>query len=374
MGRKREACNGRAGVPPATIPCRAVRGLRYTQQMRIGAMNYQGHWCVAVLLLSGACKKPVTDSPPSGASTQPTSAQPSAAAQAAQPAGFPLAALRAKLKTNVFMPAAPREAAPEPPAKLFQKVTYTAPLGKNVAYVSPPQAGAKRPAIVWISGGFNWSIGADSWELEHPSNDQSARAFRDAGVVLMRPALRGGNDNPGKGECFLGEVDDVLAAADYLAARADVDPQRIYLGGHSTGGTMALLAAASSDRFRAVFAFGPVADARQYGDSGCLPANVSETEAAPRAAIDFVKDIRTPTFVIEGEKGNVDVLAFLKSEKKSAPLELVTIPGADHISSLFPASVALARQILADTGPAPSFKLDAEAIGKQAAENAAKAP
>jgi len=126
--------------------------------------------------------------------------------------------------------------------------------------------------------------------------------------------------------------------------------------------------------FSRVFAFGPVADARQYGDSGCLPANVSDSEAAPRAAIDFVKDIRTPTFVIEGEKGNVAVFPILKSELKAAPLELVTIPGADHFTPLFPASAALASQILADTGPAPSFKLDVVAIGKQAAENAATAP
>ena len=79
---------------------------------------------------------------------------------------------------------------------------------------------------------------------------------------MMFPSLRGGNDNPGVREGFFGEVDDVLAAAEYLSKQAFVDPQRIYLGGHSTGGTLVLLVAECSGRFRAVFSFGPVLGTR----------------------------------------------------------------------------------------------------------------
>ena len=39
----------------------------------------------------------------------------------------------------------------------------------------------------------------------------------------MYPSLRGGNDNPGVKESFLGEVDDVLAAFDYLSAQPYVE-------------------------------------------------------------------------------------------------------------------------------------------------------
>jgi dipeptidyl aminopeptidase/acylaminoacyl peptidase len=59
--------------------------------------------------------------------------------------------------------------------------------------------------------------------------------------------LRGGNDNPGRREGFLGEVDDVLAAADHLSKLPHIDPTQIYLGGHSTGGTLALLVAECSN-------------------------------------------------------------------------------------------------------------------------------
>ena len=81
---------------------------------------------------------------------------------------------------------------------------------------------------------------------------------------MMFPSLRGGNDNPGTKEGFLGEVNDVLASADYLAREPSVDPNRMYLGGHSTGGTLVLLVAESTDRFRAVFSFGPVSDVSGY--------------------------------------------------------------------------------------------------------------
>jgi alpha/beta superfamily hydrolase len=219
--------------------------------------------------------------------------------------------------------------------------------------------------MLWIAGGFDWAIGEWAWEAPPRSNDQSARAFREAGIVLMRPALRGSNENPGNNECFLGEVDDVLAAAEYLAKRPDVDPQRIYLGGHSTGGTMVLLAAASTTRFRAAFAFGPVADPRQYGADGCLPSDVAEEEALARAPVAFLRDIRVPTLVIEGKGGNVDVFSELERAKGQAPLELVSVPGADHFSVIAPASEELARQILADTGPTPRFVLDVAAIAKR---------
>ncbi len=83
---------------------------------------------------------------------------------------------------------------------------YDAPLGRNVAYVTPVKAATKRPAMLWIAGGMDFGIGSETWEPAPRSNDQSARAFRERGLVLMRPSLRGSNENPGKNECFLGEV------------------------------------------------------------------------------------------------------------------------------------------------------------------------
>ena len=53
---------------------------------------------------------------------------------------------------------------------------------------------------------------------------------------MMYPSLRGGNQNPGHVEGLYGEVEDLLAAYDHLAAKDYVDPNRIYVTGLSMGG------------------------------------------------------------------------------------------------------------------------------------------
>jgi dipeptidyl aminopeptidase/acylaminoacyl peptidase len=179
----------------------------------------------------------------------------------------------------------------------------------------------------------------------------------------MLPSLRGSNGNPGRNECFFGEVDDIIAAAELVADRPDVDPTRVYLGGHSTGATLAVLAAASTDRFRAVFAFGPVDDPRAYGDIGCLPADASGPEAEVRTPINFVHQIRVPTFLIEGdEMSNGPSVRALRAARGSAPVEQVLVPGLDHFSVLAPGTEAVAAAILADTAATPNIDLDAAAI------------
>ena len=171
---------------------------------------------------------------------------------------------RQGFKTKLVRQASAKEPLPEPPAGVFRTVQYESPAGKLAAYLTPdPHDGKKHPAIIWIVGGDCNSIG-EVWEDAPESNDQTAAAYRKAGIVMMFPSLRGGNENPGAKEGFFGEVDDVLAAADYLGKQEFVDPHRIYLGGHSTGGTLVLLVAECSDRFRAVFSFGPVDNVAGY--------------------------------------------------------------------------------------------------------------
>jgi hypothetical protein len=153
-------------------------------------------------------------------------------------AAFPLAQLRAGLRTRYVGEGDDSPPDPPPPG-VFDLIHYAAPLGRNAAYVTPPAAAgtsARKPAIIWVSGGFNWGIDRGAWTPEPRANDQSATTFLHAGLVLMRPSLRGRNGNPGQPECFVGEVDDIIAAGEYLRTRPDVDPNRIYLGGHSTGG------------------------------------------------------------------------------------------------------------------------------------------
>ncbi len=285
-------------------------------------------------------------------------------ATTAPPTGkYTLPGLRHALKTTVGAGQRDETPAPEPPAGVLEKVFYDAPLGRNVAYVTPVRPGARGPAIVWIVGGFDFGIDGGLWENAPRANDQTAAAFRKAGIAQMFPSLRGANQNPGHHECFLGEVDDILAATDLLAKRPDVDPARIYLGGHSTGGTMVLLAAESTSRYRAVFAFGPVGDIRQYGASSCLPRGISPDEAKARAPMDFLSEITSPTFIIEGMRsGNGGVFPHLRRQAGRADIHFVEVGTGTHFTTLAPGCDVIAKAILADSGARPALDITAEAI------------
>jgi pimeloyl-ACP methyl ester carboxylesterase len=253
--------------------------------------------------------------------------------------------------TNILAVAADPEPVPHPPEKLFNVIHYESPAGKLAAYVSrPPKNGTRHPAILWIFGGFDNSIGATAWSKAPPKNDQSASAFRNAGIVMMYPSLRGGNNNPGQRECLFGEVDDVLAAGDYLAKQDFVDPDRIYLGGHSTGGTLAMLVAACPNRFRAVFALGPVDDVASYGTEE-LPFDVSNRRElelrSPRRWLDSVK---TPVFAFEGtqQPSNLPCLNTMARSSRNERVRYYAVPATDHFSVIAPLTRLLAKKVLAD--------------------------
>ena len=235
-----------------------------------------------------------------------------------------------------------------PPGKTFELIKYPSEVGQLSAYITKdPGDGQKHPAIVWITGGDNNTIG-DVWSPSPPDNDQSASAFRKAGIVMMFPSQRGGNDNPGKREGFLGEVDDVLAATDYLAKLDYVDPNQIYLGGHSTGGTMAMLIGATSDRYRGILSLGPVATPTQYGGDFvyCDVSNAQEMRL--RSPIEWLHSVKSPMLVLEGLDGgnwhgSIDVMADGNSNPQ---IQFFPVPGHDHFTVIDPVAKLMAEKIV----------------------------
>lgn len=241
-----------------------------------------------------------------------------------------------------------------PPAGVMRLVHYSSPAGRLAAYLTPSSGPGKHPAIIWITGGDYTTIG-DVWSPATADNDQTAVQYRNVGIVMMFPSLRGGNDNPGYREGFLGEADDVLAAADFLARQPGVDPARIYLGGHSTGGTMALIEAEYADRFRAVFSFGPIDIADGYdpvtlGQPGD-PADPQERRL--RSPIEWLSSVTRPTFVFEGTRSpsNSTSLTALAGRNTSPLVHFHPVEGVTHFSILAPVNRLIARKIVADTGP-----------------------
>ncbi|MBW8879954.1 MAG: prolyl oligopeptidase family serine peptidase [Asticcacaulis sp.] len=282
-----------------------------------------------------------------------------------------LGAAKAKYQTTVHYASSDPVAVAKPPKGVFDIVTYPSPVGNLPAYLTPdPGDGRKHPAIVWMTGGESNTIG-DVWTPQPRDNDQSAAAYRKAGIVMMYPSLRGGNRNPGQIEAMYGEVDDVLAAADYLAAQPWVDPARLYLGGHSTGGTLAMLTAETrGSRFRAVIASGAVEDVAGYGswfspyDFRTLPRE----ERTLRAPGQWLTAVEGRLFVVEGDGGNIESLRVMQQASTNPAITFVEVPGASHFSVLEPLNEVIARKVAGDDGQGPLFDLSASEILAQMAQ------
>ena len=244
-------------------------------------------------------------------------------------------------------------------------VGYESPVGKLPAYLTPdPKDGKKHPAIIWITGGDCNSIG-EVWKAAPPSNDQTASAFRKAGIIMMFPSLRGGNDNPGVKEGFFGEVDDILAAADFLAKQDYVDPTRIYLGGHSTGGTLAFLVAECSNRFRATFSFGPVENVAGYPPEYTPFDVTNRRELELRSPILWLHAIKSPIFVFEGaQQGNIDSLRSMAQASKNPLTHFVEVKRANHFGILAPTTRLIAAKVIADIGPTTNLTFTDEEVNK----------
>lgn len=263
---------------------------------------------------------------------------------------FPLMEDRAghepKWRKSSHKPAGPAD---EPDGKAFDLVRYRSPAGELAAYVTPdPKDGKKHPAIVWTHGGFS-GIGSYFWESASKRNDQSASAFREKGIVMMVPSWRGENDNPGRFELFYGEVEDFLAAIEHVKKLPYVDPQRIYIGGHSTGGTMTLLAAAASDQFVAAFSFGGMLDGvGTLGDGegyGNTPYNLSsKRDHRLRSPLRYAAYFKRPVFYFEGGE-SFDTEAARKMQLRAKEhFQAFHLPG-DHFDILHPMTHLIAEKI-----------------------------
>jgi len=207
---------------------------------------------------------------------------------------------------------------------------------------APPGAAAK-PAVLFLHGGF--AFDESDWD--------QARPFRDAGFVTMTPMLRGENGLPGAYSMFYNEVEDVLAAAEALAKHSGVDPNRIYVSGHSVGGTLALLAAMTSNRFRAAASFSGSPDqvAWSRGQPEVIPFDSTiQREFQMRSPQAFARSFKCPTRIYYGSQE----FYFRSSSQKTAELaksagldvEAISVPG-DHLSMADPAmrqAIAFFRQ------------------------------
>lgn len=206
---------------------------------------------------------------------------------------------------------------------------------------------AKRyPMIVEIHGGPS-NMRTNYWPTPH--FDMSAMAA--LGYFVFFPNPRG---SYGEGEAFTranvkdfggGDLRDILSGLDSVLQKVPVDSNRIGVTGWSYGGYMTMWTVTQTNRFRAAVAGAGIADwLSYYGensiDEWMIPffgASVYDDPAvyAKSSPITFIKQVKTPTLVIVGERDGEcpapQSFEFWHALKTiGVPTQLVVYPGEGH--------------------------------------------
>jgi dipeptidyl aminopeptidase/acylaminoacyl peptidase len=215
--------------------------------------------------------------------------------------------------------------------------------------IKPPgyQPGRRYPTIAYIHGG---PVAQDGYEFDYVHQTLAAH-----GYVVVAPNYRGSS---GRGFAFTTaieadwgnlEVQDVLAAVDYLVEQGIANPERLGIGGWSYGGMTTNYTIARDPRFKAavsgagisnVFAgYGTDQYIRQYENEIGLPWK--DTDRYLRVSYPFfhADRISTPTLFLCGEKDfNVPLLnseqMYQALQSLGVETQLVIYPGQSHALSV----------------------------------------
>jgi dienelactone hydrolase len=209
------------------------------------------------------------------------------------------AEVRKRFRTKLVREGPPpqKRAMPQPPEGATEVEYPSGPL-RLKAWIDRPSGdgGCRRPAVLFLHGGF--ALGRSDWQM--------ARPYRDAGFVVFMPTLRGENGQPGSFSLFHDEVDDVLAAAEYLGQQPGVDPDRLYIAGHSMGGALTLLAAMATGRFRAAASFSGSPDqvvSCRHLAASVLPFDKSDPrELQLRSPLAYAASFKCPARIYYGSE------------------------------------------------------------------------
>jgi dipeptidyl aminopeptidase/acylaminoacyl peptidase len=204
---------------------------------------------------------------------------------------------RARFRTNLHVrgPSPQHDTMPSAPAGVRVIEYPSGDLRLRAWTAAPAQRSARMPVVIFMHGGF--SFGVEDWEMAAP--------YRDAGFIVVAPMVRGENGQAGTYSLFYDEVDDLIAIGDFMSRQPGVDPTRIFVTGHSSGGTLALLAAMASTRFRAVVSFSGSPDQALFTKYGMRPEQIpfdagNAREIEMRSPLSYAASLNIPARLFFG--------------------------------------------------------------------------
>ncbi|HVI56383.1 MAG TPA: S9 family peptidase [Luteibacter sp.] len=171
------------------------------------------------------------------------------------------------------------------------------------------------------------------------------------GYFVFMPNPRG---SYGQGEAFVqanrkdfgyGDLRDVLAGVDTIEKTHPVDDKRLGLTGWSYGGFMTMFAVTQTHRFSAAVAGAGISNWQSYYGQNLIDqwmkpyfgASVYDDPGvyAKSSAINFIKEVRTPTLIVVGERDaetpapqSFEFWHALRAQ--NVPTSLVVYPGEGH--------------------------------------------
>lgn len=241
-----------------------------------------------------------------------------------------LAAARAAIPNKLDTKgAAPQEWEETRPELAAEEITFRSGDLTLKGWLGIPESGeGPYPAVVYIHGGFSF----DGSEFDQMYD------WLDAGWAVLTPILRAENGSAGHYDLLYHEIDDVIAAGEYLAEHKEVDPKRVCVMGHSVGGTRCILAAMLDSPFAASASIGGATDVRDWlsGQEELAPFNHRDRDQIfVRSPMFHIRSLRIPLILARGaaEHWNQDQTHDFSREAKklSKNVTVMTVPG-DHFT------------------------------------------
>ncbi len=246
--------------------------------------------------------------------------------------------------------------AAKPPASVYADPPRDAAYPARMAVLHVPSGGVAINAVAYLASGpgaHPTLVICHGW----PGNEKNldlAQAVRRAGWNAVTFNYRGSWGSPGQFR-FAQNPDDARAVLAYLrdpanAAKLGVDPQRIALAGHSMGGWVTALVAATDRRLigAATISMGDL------GVVGALPRDKLLAETADNAET----LVTTPETMADELIAGREAFSVLKAAPGLARLPYLALTSEDGLA---PHTDALVKAVIADGGKqvvAAHFKTD----------------
>ncbi|MFA6296874.1 MAG: prolyl oligopeptidase family serine peptidase [Patescibacteria group bacterium] len=146
-----------------------------------------------------------------------------------------------------------------PTAGSLQNVTYQSNGSTVVGRMYRPNGAGPFPAIVFNHGGIT--------PVDPSVNDARINALRQGDTyAVLATAYRGDTLSGGNLSLSLGDVNDTLAAIEYLKSKSYIDSNRIAMYGESRGGNVTLSAAERTTEMKAVVTWYPYTNITTFCD------------------------------------------------------------------------------------------------------------